>query len=35
MKLNRKKMFFALLFCLTLLAIKASTVKKPVRSEEL
>jgi len=35
MKLNRKKMFFALLFGLTLLAIKASTVKEPVRSEEL
>lgn len=35
MKLNKKKMFFALLFSLTLLAIKASKVKKPVVSEEL
>jgi len=35
MKLNRKKMVFALLFGLTFLAIKASTVKKPVISEEL
>lgn len=35
MKLNKKKLLFALLFGITLLAIKASTTKTPVQSEEL
>lgn len=35
MKLNKKKMIFALLFGLTLLAVKSSTDKKPVQSVEL